>query len=73
MKRKTKTMKKILLPLFMGTMAITVNAQIDNGDFERWEKVLLFQHPAGASVNMSSNYETFFDNGLLNVTKVKSD
>ena len=66
-------MKKILLPLFMGTMAISVNAQIDNGDFERWEKVLLFQHPAGASVNMSSNYETFFDNGLLNVTKVESD
>ncbi|NEN22536.1 T9SS type A sorting domain-containing protein [Cryomorpha ignava] len=62
-------MKKILLPLFMGAVAFSANAQISNGDFERWDKVLLFQHPSGASATMSSNYETYFDNGLLNVTK----
>lgn len=73
LKQKTKTMKKILLPLCMGAMALSAHAQIQNGDFETWEKVLLFTHPAGASVNMSSNYETFFDTGLLNVTKVETD
>lgn len=66
-------MKKILLPLFMGSLAISVNAQIENGSFEKWQKVPLFSHPVGSSVTMSSNFETYLENGLLSVTKVTAD
>lgn len=63
-------MKKIILPLFLyaGTFsAMAQPAQIENGGFETWTKVLLFEHPSFVTATMSSNYDTYFDNGELNV------
>ena len=64
-------MKKLLLPLFIGFLAISAQAQISNGGFESWTKMLLFEHPYTGYVDMSSNYETYFDNGVLGVTNVQ--
>jgi hypothetical protein len=62
-------MKKHLLPLLLlaGTSAL---AQVQNGDFEDWHKLVLFEHPMVNYETSSSNYETFFENGSLNVTEV---
>jgi len=51
-------------------MCFSAQAQISNGGFENWKKILLFEHPASTTTSMSSNYETFFDNGLLNVNQI---
>ena len=64
-------MKKLLLPLFIGFLTISAQAQIANGGFENWTTVLLFEHPNTSFADMSSNYETYFDNGVLSVTKVQ--
>jgi len=66
-------MKKLLLPLFIGLSAISAQAQVANGDFESWTKVMLFEHPYTGFTDMSSNYDTFFDNGELSVTKVQQE
>src|SRR5690554_205891 len=66
-------MKKILLPLFIGITAFSATAQIANGSFENWTNVHLFEHPYTGFSDMSSNYDTYFDNGALGVTKVQTD
>lgn len=66
-------MKKIILPLFLCAYALSCSAQISNGRFENWTKIVLFQHPNVGTNTISSNYETFFDNGLLNVYKMPVD
>lgn len=66
-------MKKIILPLFLCAYALSSSAQINNGRFENWTKISLFQHPNVGTPTISSNYETFFDNGLLNVYKMPVD
>jgi hypothetical protein len=45
-------------------------AQVANGDFENWNKLVMFEHPNAGIPTMSSNYETFFADGSLNVTDV---
>lgn len=66
-------MKKILLPLFLSACAFSGTAQVNNGGFERWNKVLLFEHPLTTSTTMSSNYDTYFDTGELGVFAVQHD
>ncbi len=50
----------------------SANAQILNGGFENWTKMILFEHPAMGISTMSSNYETFFNDGSLNVNRISS-
>lgn len=66
-------MKKLLLPLFMGFFAVSGTAQINNGGFENWTKINLFEHPLIHGLTMSSNYETFFDTGELNVYQTEAN
>lgn len=64
--------KTLLLPacLIFGTAAF---AQIENGGFEDWNKLLLFEQPFMDFPAMSSNYEIFMETGLTNVTQVEHD
>ncbi len=66
-------MKKFLLPMVLLIPAFTANAQILNGDFEDWTKMILFEHPAMGISTFSSNYETFFNDGSLNCTRIDSE
>ncbi len=63
-------MKKTLLPLFTLCIGLGANAQVLNGDFEDWDKLILFQQPNMGIEAVSSNYETFFETGQLNVNQV---
>ncbi len=66
-------MKKFLLPAIFCAFGLTSNAQIANGNFEDWTKVNLFEMPSIGIPNTSSNYETYFMNGELNVVKKLSE
>jgi len=63
-------MKKIILPVMLCFIGFSAFAQIENGDFETWTKLILFEHPTTGISTMSSNYETFFDNGETNVNQI---
>ncbi len=63
-------MKKIILPAILSVFGLSAFAQIENGDFEDWNKLILFEHPVTGISTMSSNYETFFDNEELNVNQI---
>ena len=63
-------MKKFILPAVISLFGINTFAQIENGNLENWDKLLLFEHPMTGISTMSSNYETFFDNGETNVNQI---
>jgi len=67
---KPLKMKKFILPAILCFFGISAFAQIENGDFENWSKLILFEHPVTGMSTMSSNYETFFDNGETNVNQI---
>ncbi|HKL03779.1 MAG TPA: T9SS type A sorting domain-containing protein [Cryomorphaceae bacterium] len=64
-------MKNSLLLTLFCAFGISSIAQIANGDFENWNKLILFEHPVTGTETMSSNYETFFANGELNVNEIE--
>lgn len=64
-------MKNYLLLTLLCAFGMQSFAQIANGDFEDWNKLLLFEHPVTGMETMSSNYETFFENGELNVNEIE--
>jgi hypothetical protein len=71
LKPKHVQMKKILLPAIFAAAALSANAQVLNGSFENWSKLILFEHPVMGTDVISSNYVTFFEsNGALGVTRV---
>jgi hypothetical protein len=72
LKPKIVQMRKLLLPLVLIIPTWSATAQIQNGGFENWTKMILFEHPAMGINSMSSNYETFFNDGSLNVNRVSS-
>lgn len=63
-------MKKLLLQAICLFAFISTQAQIANGDFEDWTKMILFDQPFVGVPGTSSNYETFFIDGSLNVIEV---
>lgn len=66
-------MNKLILPGFLCLLGFSSLAQVSNGDFEDWTKLVLFEHPNTGMNTMSSNYDTFFANGELNVTRIESE
>ncbi len=66
-------MKNFLLSLFSFTIFSPLLAQVANGDFESWAKLILFEHPVTGISTSSSNYDTFFQDGSLNVTSVQGE
>ena len=70
---KSLKMKKFILPGILSFIGISAIAQIDNGDFETWNSMNLFDHPETGIATNSSNYETFFDNGEINVYQIEHD
>lgn len=64
-------MKNFLLSAVFAALGISAIAQIDNGDFEAWNKLILFEHPVTGITTMSSNYETFFESAELNVNEIE--
>lgn len=64
-------MKNSLLLTLFCAFGLSSMAQIANGDFEDWQKLILFEHPVTGMETMSSNYETFFANGELNVNAIQ--
>jgi len=61
-------MKKNLLPLLIMLPCWSAFGQVANGGFEDWTKEILFEHPVTGTLTASSNYETFFEDGSINVT-----
>ncbi|HKK39923.1 MAG TPA: hypothetical protein VJ949_10935, partial [Cryomorphaceae bacterium] len=66
-------MKKTLLPLACMALGTAAYAQVENGDFENWDKLILFEQPFMEFGAMSSNYEIFVESGQTNVTKVEHE
>jgi hypothetical protein len=66
-------MKKSLLPLAFLALGTAAFAQVENGDFENWNKYPLFPEPSMDVDAISSNYEIFVETGLTNVTQVEHD
>lgn len=64
-------MKKYLLPTVALFAFQGLSAQIDNGNFDHWNMVELFDHPEMAVPTSSSNYEIYAETGQVNVTSVK--
>lgn len=63
-------MKNYLLPVLALVASQGLFAQVENGNFDNWDKMILFHHPVMETTTMSSNYETFFKDGSLNVNSV---
>lgn len=63
-------MKKNLLPIVSFCFAATAFAQVENGGFEVWSELQLFSQPDMGVEVVSSNYETFFETGQLNVNAI---
>lgn len=63
-------MKKTLFSLFVGILALSLNAQIANGDFETWNHITLFEHPTVGFPTHSSNNEAFIATQKANVTRI---
>jgi hypothetical protein len=61
--------KTLLLPICL-IFGATAFSQIENGGFEDWNKLLLFEQPFMDFTAMSSNYEIFMETGLTNVNKI---
>ncbi|MFT5596127.1 MAG: hypothetical protein ACI8QH_000917 [Flammeovirgaceae bacterium] len=66
-------MKKTLLPLACMVLGTAAFAQIENGDFENWNKLILFEQPFMEFDANSSNYEIFVETGETNVTQVEHE
>ncbi len=66
-------MNKLILPAFLCLLGFSSLAQVSNGGFEDWNKLILFEHPNTGMNTMSSNYDTFFANGELNVNRIETE
>jgi hypothetical protein len=51
-------------------MVAGASAQVENGGFEVWSDLNLFQQPEMGIDVVTSNYETFFETGQLNVNPI---
>jgi hypothetical protein len=63
-------MKKTLLPLACMVIITSAFAQVENGDFENWNTLILFEQPFMEFDAISSSYEIFVETGQTNVTQV---
>jgi len=63
-------MKKTLLSFIALSMVTMGFAQVQNGGFEVWSELSLFSQPDMGIDVASSNYETFFETGQVNVNAV---
>lgn len=63
-------MKKTLLPIAFLALGTTAFAQVENGNFEDWNKLILFEQPFMDFNSASSNYEIFLETGQTNVFQV---
>jgi hypothetical protein len=63
-------MKKLLLQAICLFAFISTQAQIANGDFEDWTKLIFFDQPYVGVQGTSSNFESYFADGTLNVTEI---
>ncbi len=68
---KPEYMKKYLLPAVAVLAVHGLSAQIENGNFDHWTSMEMFDHPTMAVPTSSSNYETFLETGEVNVTPVQ--
>ncbi|MCZ4409184.1 T9SS type A sorting domain-containing protein [Cryomorphaceae bacterium 1068] len=66
-------MKKSLLPLAFLALGTAASAQVENGDFENWNKLILFEQPFMSFDAISSNYEIFVETGETNVVQVEHE
>ncbi len=66
-------MKKSLLPLAFLALGTAASAQVENGDFENWTKLILFEQPFMTFDAISSNYEIFVETGETNVVQVEHE
>lgn len=62
-------MKKTLLPLASLVLGTTAYAQVENGNFEDWDKRTFFEQPFMGIDAVSSNHEIFIETGETNVTR----
>ncbi|MCA1750882.1 MAG: T9SS type A sorting domain-containing protein [Cryomorphaceae bacterium] len=63
-------MKNYLLPAVALFAAQGLSAQIENGNFDHWVEKETYQQPTMGVETMSSNLETFHNDGSLNVMPV---
>lgn len=68
---KPEYMKNYLLPAVAVMAFQGLSAQIDNGNFDHWTSIEMFEHPSMAVPTSSSNYETFLETGETNVFAVE--
>ena len=66
-------MKKTLLPIVSLVFTFGAFAQVENGGFENWTNLALFEEPDMGIEVSSSNYETFFDSGELSVSQISHE
>lgn len=63
---------KRIYPFILAVFACTaLTAQPANSGMEHWIKLGLFNHPVLFTNTSSSNYNTFFEDGSLNVTSIE--
>lgn len=72
-KQNPENMKKFTLPALLCLVGFSSFAQVENGSFESWTKLFLFEHPIAGMKTMSSNYDSYFANGELNVYEVEAE
>lgn len=66
-------MKKTLFSLFVGILTLSLNAQIENGDFENWNQIILYEHPYIDQPTSSSNHDTYIATQKANVTRISQN
>lgn len=66
-------MKKNLLPIAFMVFGTAAFAQVENGGFENWNELTLFEHPSMGFEAVSSNHEIFIESGETNVFQVEHD
>ncbi|MCH2197700.1 MAG: T9SS type A sorting domain-containing protein [Flavobacteriales bacterium] len=65
-------MKQLTLLIGALMVCLSINAQLQNGDFENWTTSSDFDQPdVGLNAWLDSNYETFFSGGVVSVSEIE--